>query len=211
MTRRREGAVPPSPRSINVLTAHHARVRAIEVLSSAVICAGTSNYAIAADSLAEVAASALFVQGGTGSGTHEVTVGLAWDWSRHWSVGPGVMSGYWDVSVSRWSYRAPASRRTVWLAQLGVKPVLRWRPDDGRSPWFFEIGVGATLTTNLYETDTKRFSTSFNFGDHLAVGRSFGDGQRHELALRAEHFSNAGIKHPNPGENFVQLRYQWRF
>jgi len=76
---------------------------------------------------------------------------------------------------------------------------------------FFEGGVGVTFTTNVYETDRKRFSTSFNFGDHLALGRNFGARREHELSLRFEHYSNAGIKHPNPGENFVQLRYLRRF
>ncbi|RYG65377.1 acyloxyacyl hydrolase, partial [bacterium] len=30
-----------------------------------------------------------------------------------------------------------------------------------------------------------------------------------EIALRIEHFSNASIQKPNPGQNFVQLRYAW--
>ena len=33
----------------------------------------------------------------------------------------------------------------------------------------------------------------------------------HELALRVQHYSNAGIRHPNPGENFVQLRGSFAF
>ena len=28
-----------------------------------------------------------------------------------------------------------------------------------------------------------------------------------EIELRAEHYSNGGIKLPNPGENWFQLRY----
>jgi hypothetical protein len=44
----------------------------------------------------------------------------------------------------------------------------------------------------------------------MAVGRMFGAERQHELVLRLEHFSNAGIDHPNPGENFVQLRYAHR-
>ncbi|WP_258186947.1 acyloxyacyl hydrolase [Variovorax sp. WS11] len=28
---------------------------------------------------------------------------------------------------------------------------------------------------------------------------------------RAPYFSNAGIRHPNPGENSIQLRYAYRF
>ena len=45
----------------------------------------------------------------------------------------------------------------------------------------------------------------------MGGGRNFGARQEHELVLRVEHFSNAGIKHPNPGENFAQLRYTYRF
>jgi hypothetical protein len=62
-----------------------------------------------------------------------------------------------------------------------------------------------------YHTDGKRFSTAFNFGDHVGIGREFGSEHRQELALRVEHFSNAGIDHPNPGENFVQVRWVVRF
>ena len=40
---------------------------------------------------------------------------------------------------------------------------------------------------------------------------SFGARGEHEVSLRLQHFSNAGIKHPNPGETFVRLRYVRRF
>jgi lipid A 3-O-deacylase len=43
------------------------------------------------------------------------------------------------------------------------------------------------------------------------VGRSFGADRRHELSLRVSHFSNCGIETPNPGENFLQLRYATKF
>lgn len=143
--------------------------------------------------------------------THQLAGGLDWDWQAQWALGGGRLSGYWEVSVSGWSYPTPDGRRTAWLGQVGVVPVLRYRPENGVSPWFYEIGIGATVTTTLYESERKRFSSNFNFGDHLAVGRSFGPQNRHELALRFEHFSNAGLKQPNPGENFIELRYTRRF
>ena len=34
---------------------------------------------------------------------------------------------------------------------------------------------------------------------------------RQEVSLRFQHFSNAGIKEPNPGENFFQVRYSSRY
>lgn len=101
--------------------------------------------------------------------------------------------------------------RTAWLGQVGLIPVFRYRPAGGASPWFFEAGVGLTLATSLYETDRKRFSTGFNFGDPLAVGRNFGQHSEYELSLRVQHFSNGRIKHPYPGEDFIELRYAYRF
>jgi lipid A 3-O-deacylase len=81
----------------------------------------------------------------------------------------------------------------------------------GASPWFAEAGVDLSITSSLYETAGKRFSTRFNFGNHLGAGRNFGARREHEVVPRVEHFSNAGIKHPNPGENFFQVRYAYRF
>ena len=139
------------------------------------------------------------------------SAGLVWDWTRCWTLASGEISGDRDAPVSRWSYTSPDGRQAVWLAQMAATPVLRWRASAGASPWFAESGFGATFTTNLYQTNRKRFSTSFNFGDHLAIGRNFGAQREHELALRIKHLSTAGIKQTNPGENFVQLRYVRKF
>jgi lipid A 3-O-deacylase len=161
-----------------------------------------------------IAPDAAFVQIGAADTTYGATVGLNWNWGRELEVGAARFTGHWEASLSQWSYPVADVRSTVGLIQLGLIPVFRWRPNAGVSPWFVEAGVGATLTTVAYQTDRKRFSTRFNFGDHVAVGRSFGRGagrgRAHELSLRWEHFSNAGIRQPNPGENFVQLRYLYQ-
>ena len=157
-----------------------------------------------------VTPDAVFVQLGAASDTYGATAGLNWNWGRELALGNAHIAGYWEASVSQWSYPSADVRRTAGLIQLGLIPVFRWRPDQGQSPWFFDAGIGATLTTVAYQTDRKRFSTRFNFGDHLAVGRSFGPLRAHEFSLRLEHFSNAGIKQPNPGENFFQLRYLYK-
>lgn len=67
-------------------------------------------------------------------------------------------------------------------------------------------GIGGNFLLPIYRSGTKRFSTAFKFGDRLAIGRRFGDGGRHELAFRFQHCSNAGIRHPNLGEDFLQIR-----
>ena len=69
--------------------------------------------------------------------------------------------------------------------------------------------MGLNVIAPVYHAGHKDFSTAFNFGDHLGVGwhGSHGD----DWALRIQHYSNAGIRTPNPGVNYLQLRYQRDF
>ena len=151
-----------------------------------------------------------FVVGGVAARqTYSVTAGLLWPWSWQREFGSTQLSGLTEAYVSYWNARGVTERQG--FTQLGVVPVLRLRPDGGRSPWFFEGGIGGSVMNRTYRTQTKRFGTTFNFVDLIGVGRSFGADRRHELGLRITHFSNADIKQPNPGENFVQLRYAVRF
>ena len=72
-------------------------------------------------------------------------------------------------------------------------------------------GIGATVASHRYRVQDHEFSTRFNFASHLGLGRNFGAQRQHELMLSVQHVSNAGIKSPNPGENFLQLRYALHF
>jgi len=153
----------------------------------------------------------VFAQVGSAHGTRALTAGLTWDLPYRWQLGPGELNSYLEVSYAYWQIQSADRAGLSHLSQFALVPVLRYRPADGASPWFLETGVGVTATSSVYRTRQKSFSTTFNFSTHLAIGRSFGAQHQHEIALRLEHFSNAGIKHPNPGENFVQLRYASRF
>lgn len=155
--------------------------------------------------------SSVFVQLGNAHDTNSVTGGLTWDWDRKWDLGSGQLSGFFEGFVSAWSYPDGNAPGHTQLAQIGLTPVFRWTPSHGASPWFVEGGIGLTLTSKLYEPLGKQFSTAFNFGDQVAVGRRFGDRGQHEVSLRLQHFSNGAIKHPNPGENFCEVRYTHRF
>ena len=94
---------------------------------------------------------------------------------------------------------------------IGMTPVVRLQPRSQFADWFVEAGVGANMILPMYRSADKRFSTEFNFGEHLGIGREFGMYNQHEIALRVQHFSNGGLKEPNPGENFLQVRYVSRF
>ncbi|MCM5679993.1 acyloxyacyl hydrolase [Schlegelella sp. S2-27] len=152
-----------------------------------------------------------FVQIGRAQETRATVFGLIWPWEKAWRMGGGQWSGYWELALGRWSTPGVDGRDRAWVTQFGVTPVFRFRPSEGRSRWFLEAGIGLTVMSPIYRSPSKRFSTAFNFGDHLAVGRNFGENAQHELSLRYQHFSNGGVDHPNPGEDFIQLRYATSF
>lgn len=116
-----------------------------------------------------------------------------------------------EAELARWRPMAsvPEDRSTV--SQVGFSAL--WRQELPRQAWhgwFVEIGTGVNRVSPHYRAGDRTFSTSFNFGTQLAAGLAFGLRRAHELSLRIEHFSNAGIREPNPGEDFVQVRYLLR-
>ena len=54
-------------------------------------------------------------------------------------------------------------------------------------------------------------SESVSFWSKMGAGMQFGQDGRSTLGVRLQHLSNLGIKTPNPGINFVQVYYAYRF
>jgi lipid A 3-O-deacylase len=157
--------------------------------------------------MADLRPAGWFVQGGAGDhGTTSATVGVTWPWAWRSSLWGAEVSGQTEAYVSAW--RADAfGGGTQGYTQLGLVPVLRLRPGAGSSPWFFEAGIGISVLDKVYRTPDRLMSTAWNFHDTVGVGYSFGAKRDSEVGLRYTHFSNAGIKKPNPGMDFLQLRY----
>ncbi len=163
--------------------------------------------AIKSANAADLMPWSVFVQEGIGDQKTQATViGITWNLPWDYEFRFGTLRAYTEAAVGRW-HTAGRNGTTSWPTQISVVPNLRFYPSHS-SNWFAEIGVGPSYIVPLFRTSHRRFSTEFNFDDHIAVGRDFGSS---EVSVRAEHFSNAGISHPNPGENFVQVRYAYRF
>jgi lipid A 3-O-deacylase len=158
-------------------------------------------------SASDVAPSGVFVQAGVGDQrTTAYVAGFLWELPWHYDFSFGRLGAYAEAAVGRWHTNGREGS-TAWPTQISATPTLRFYPSRA-SRWFAEAGVGANYIVPLFKSGHKRFSTEFNFGDHVAIGRDFGHS---EVSLRFEHFSNAGISQPNPGENFGQARYAYRF
>lgn len=146
-----------------------------------------------------------------GADTDAWALGAVLPWSPG---GTGAVNGRsfaWDLFASQWLAPREGSDARRSYAQVGAIATWRYRFDQGRSPWFAEAGLGGTVMNHVYRTPERSFSTAFQFTEVLGLGRSFGERGEHELSVRLQHVSNGGIKKPNPGANFVRLRYLYRF
>ena len=132
-----------------------------------------------------------------GRGTDEVNplrVGAQWNGRRSWY--------YWELSFGGWNGR----HGTVYDA--GLTPVFRLE-NPARSA-YAEAAIGAHLLSDLDVGDHTELGTRFQFGDHIGAGMRFGEGGRYDVGVRLQHLSNAGLRDPNPGVNFLLLRLQYR-
>ena len=157
----------------------------------------------------------VYLEGGEsfngGAEANAWAAGVVLPWSPSGDYTVDGRSFAWDVFASQWRapHMADGGRRDH--AQFGVIATWRYRFDSGRSPWFADAGLGGTVMNHVYRTPERSFSTAFQFTEVLGLGRSFGELGEHEVSVRVQHFSNGGIKKPNPGANFVRLRYLYRF
>ncbi|WAC61920.1 acyloxyacyl hydrolase [Pseudoxanthomonas sp. SL93] len=159
---------------------------------------------LAATAMAAEPRTAYYVQGGVAEDAQSLTVGASRDWAWEKQYGFGHVTGQWQGEIGRWHSDNQGS------TQVGISPALRLRPNGWNEGWFIEGGIGVNVIFPKYSTEKKTFSTTFNFGDHIALGKRFGADAQHEWSLRFQHFSNARIRRPNPGENFLQFRYTRR-
>jgi lipid A 3-O-deacylase len=136
--------------------------------------------------------------------------GLVWDWDFERLRRHAELTAHTEFMVNHWRVDAFGGGDQA-ITQVVLLPSLRMHLSQGRSPWFLELGVGASWMDKRLVTPQRTFGTQWNFYDMLGAGYKFGDRREHELGLRYVHVSNAGIKQPNPGQDLLQLRYVRRF
>jgi len=158
--------------------------------------------------------TSIYLQAGTGDGSSRAAgVGMTVPWPAdwQWGLGGGVVRGHWDLSMTGWSNPPVPGARRRELSVWGAGAALRWHANGGNSPWFMEAGTGLNLASRHYIRDGRKFGTRYNFASHIGAGYLFGQHREHEISLRLQHTSNGGIKRPNPGANFLFLRYAHAF
>ena len=126
-----------------------------------------------------------------------------WRWRGFWEF----EAGYW-----RWDDERIRPEGGEELAEVAATPVFRLERtsgyESGARP-FVEGAVGVHLISETL-VSSRDMSSHFHFGSHVGAGWYFGRNDRYELALHIQHLSNAGLKEPNPGINFVLLKFTVR-
>jgi lipid A 3-O-deacylase len=88
------------------------------------------------------------------------------------------------------------------LDQIGGIAMMRFEYGSGTVKPFAEIGLGGALFDHTQLGD-KNISTSFQFSEHLTLGVDVSNAWW--VGAQYSHYSNAGIKEPNPGLDYVQF------
>jgi lipid A 3-O-deacylase len=107
--------------------------------------------------------------------------------------------------IARWVTTVDASPNQS-LIDGSVMGELRYSPwTGGPVQPFIGAGFGFHLLSNV-RIEYRDLSTAFNFGSQGAVGFTFGEQSRYEIAALIEHVSNGGIKEPNYGLTYKGIR-----
>ncbi len=143
---------------------------------------------------------AMEVVGGYGEGTDNFRIAADWSFlalslRSQWSFSGSLVANYSGFEGSQSQEPThDAGLTPVWRLSHNRFDAHLFRP-------FVEFGIGLHYLSEK-QLPTKRFSTHFQFGDHLGFGVSFGEGYRYRLTYQFQHLSNGGIDAPNPGINF---------
>ncbi|HXI36508.1 MAG TPA: acyloxyacyl hydrolase [Burkholderiales bacterium] len=140
-------------------------------------------------------------EAGSGNGAEMWRIGVTKKWRKRWlEAGNWHLGGYWELQYGEW-YGGNT------IHDLGFTPVWRFQQTErSRFSPYVEAAIGFHLIQPVRLTDTRGFSTAFQFGDHVGAGVRFGERQKLDLGVRFQHLSNGGIKEPNNGINFTQVR-----
>lgn len=152
----------------------------------------------------------LSVEYGSGPQQRMGRIAFQSDWDKQWFAGNGRhLSGYWEGNLALWrlnSYENVRGRNKN-IGVIGFTPVFRYQ-NDNKLGFYGEIGIGVNLFSTLYKNEDKELSTAFQFGDHLGIGYTTA---KWDFGLKYQHYSNASIKSPNAGANWLIAKAAYRF
>jgi len=156
------------------------------------------------------AAEESFALGGVyGYGDHTRIYGVQGVWTprkENEMLAPHDLALRLTLQVARWVASADDAQYRSLTDGSAMAELRYWLGSAAaRVRPFVEAGLGLHLLSHVYIAE-QNMTTAFNFGSQAAVGMTFGDRGRYEIAALIHHVSNASIKQPNDGLTYGGIR-----
>lgn len=121
----------------------------------------------------------------------------------------GSLVFYSEAQLQRWQARVAGGERAhAWVA--GIMGFARYAPEFC-SRCFVDAGIGAFGIDDRAALSSRPTGSNFTFAEQIGAGIYLDRQQRSELRIGWAHFSNAGVRRPNPGYDFIQVHARLSF
>lgn len=155
-----------------------------------------------------MAINGYFVDAGGNEDLQSVGLGMIRQWTAQWfTEGSWHLTGYWEGTLD---YVHSSDSGGNSLADLGVSPVFRFRPNaSGGAQPYWDFGIGLHLVSRVHLDDHHNLGTNLQFGPLVGFGFTFGDKSEFDLGYRFQHISNADLSPHNDGfdVHLIRLTY----
>jgi len=136
---------------------------------------------------------------------------VQWDWNKKLvEMGNWHLGGYWSRMLATGIIRATPERMPT-ILDIGFTPVFRIQQTTRSSVApYVEAAVGLHLLSATSLNSQRQFGSSFQFGDHVGAACASAIKASTTSAIDTSIFQ-CGIKEPNQGVNYNELRLQYHF
>ena len=117
---------------------------------------------------------------------------------------------YWEFSVNFWEYGIDNNHETNFVFALSPVISKTFYHVNDRYPLKWEAGIGVSLVEDTRFAG-KDIGSHYQFEDRVGLTLAFGHELRQSASLRYMHYSNGGLNSKNPGVDFLNLAYAYRF
>lgn len=117
---------------------------------------------------------------------------------------------YWEVSANFWEYGEDNRHETNYA--LAISPVIgkTFYHVNNKYPLKWEFGIGISFVDDTRFAG-KDIGSHYQFEDRIGITMDFGSKMKQSVSLRYMHYSNGGLNSKNPGLDFLNLSYAYRY
>lgn len=136
-------------------------------------------------------------------------IGASWDITKR-SKARDETGFAWriDGQIAHWrGLGTPTDHHYLW--DFSAMPMLRYTFYRSVSPRIYiEGGLGIHFLTRTRINNDRMMGASFQFGENVGAGVTFGPGNRYEIGVFVQHVSNADTAHHNWGLTYPAIVFR---